>query len=273
MYPFDLRALNGLWRIGYIIRMSGARRVRPRIAIVADRRTASFGAWKDVELASVWMHYVEAIDEAGGIPVIVPLARCFDSDPALALEAIDGLLLTGGRDMDAASYGAQPDPANEDGDPLRDRIELAIAREALDRDMPILGVCRGMQLLNVALGGGIDQHLADPDRIHRAAEPGAFVDHPIDVVAGTRLATILGDDPADVRSHHHQGVEPLAERLTVSARSPDGLVEAAEDPDRAFCVAVLWHPEENLPAGGAKLYAALVDAARAASDDGDRAIA
>jgi putative glutamine amidotransferase len=270
MYPFDGRRLNGLQRIGYIIRMAAVRRVRPRIAIVADRRVASFGAWSDVELASVWMHYVEAIDSAGGIPVIVPIARCFDEDPALALEAIDGLLLTGGRDLDASSYGADPDPENEEGDALRDRIELAIAHEALERDMPLLGVCRGMQLLNVALGGGIDQHLADPDAIHRA-EPGAFVDHPIETVAGSRLADILGAEPDDVRSHHHQGVAPLASAFTVSARSPDGLVEAVEVADRSFCVAVLWHPEENLEAGGAKLYEALVDASRsahAAAEDG-----
>ena len=244
--------------VGYIIHMASM--VRPRIAMIADRREASFGAWRDVALAAVWAHYVEAVDAAGGLPIVIPVVEAIEEEPALALEGIDGLLLTGGRDIDASSYGADAHPSNEDGDPLRDRVELALASEALARDLPVLGVCRGMQLLNLALGGGIDQHLEDSDGIHRA-DPGTFVDHSIEIAAGTRLATILGDEPAEVRSHHHQGVEPLADELVVSARSPDGLVEAFEAPDRAFCVAVLWHPEENLAGGGADLYAALVAAA------------
>lgn len=238
-------------------------RGRPRIGLVADRRSASFGAWSDVDLAFVWSHYVAAIGAAGGAPVIFPLAECYAEDPALALDAVDGLVLAGGRDLEAATYGEEPDPANEPGDPLRDRIELAVAELALARDLPVLGVCRGMQLLNIVLGGGIAQHLEDPERIHRG-EPGTFVEHPVDAVAGTRTAAILGA-PNPVRSHHHQGVEPLAERFVASAHSPDGLIEAAEVADRSFCVAVLWHPEEDLAGGGLRLYEALVDAARAGS--------
>lgn len=230
--------------------------------MIADRREASFGAWRDVELAAVWSRYVEAVDRAGGLPIVIPVAGGVERDPGLALEGIAGLLLTGGRDIDASSYGQTAGPHNELGEPVRDRVELGIAAAALERDLPLLGVCRGMQILNLALGGGIDQHLDDPGEIHRG-QPGSFVDHPVEVVAGTRLESILGERPAEVRSHHHQGVEPLADELVVSARSPDGLVEAAESPDRAFCVAVLWHPEENLTAGGAKLYEALVEAASA----------
>ncbi len=237
--------------------------VRPRIAMIADRRRASFGPWKDVDLASVWAHYPEAVDGAGGLPVVIPVLEAVVTEPELALEGFDGLLLTGGRDIDPSSYGEESHPATEDGDPLRDRVELAICAAALAREMPLLGVCRGMQLLNVALGGGVDQHLDDPERIHRA-DPGSFVDHPVETVAGTRVAEILGEDPAPVRSHHHQGLDPVAGDLVVSARSPDGMVEAVEAPDRAFCIAVLWHPEENLAAGGAELYGALVEAARAA---------
>ncbi len=230
--------------------------------MVGDRRAASFGAWRDVELSSVWSRYIEAVSGAGGAPLIIPVDPYYADAPGHALEIFDGLLLTGGRDLDASSYGEQADPANEPGDPLRDRLELTLAHAALDRDMPVLGVCRGMQLLNVALGGGIEQHLDDPTRIHRG-EPGTFVDHEIEVVAGTRLAAILGESPNPVRSHHHQGVDPLADRLVASAHSSDGLIEAAESRDHGFCVAVLWHPEENLAAGGSHLYAALVDAARA----------
>jgi putative glutamine amidotransferase len=237
---------------------------RPRIGLVADRRSASFGAWSDVDLAFAWTHYVAAIDAAGGAPLIFPLAECFAEAPELALDPIDGLVLAGGRDLEAATYGEQPDPANEPGDPLRDRIELALAELALERDLPVLGVCRGMQLLNIALGGGIAQHLADPERIHRG-EPGTFVEHPVEPVADTRLAAILGGAEVAVRSHHHQGVEPLAPRFRASAHSPDGLVEAAEVEDQGFCVAVLWHPEEDLAGGGLRLYEALVEAARAGS--------
>ena len=238
-----------------------------RIGVVADRRTAGFGAWRDVELSLVWNHYVEALTRAGAAPVVFPASECYAEAPELALELVDGLLLTGGRDLDATAYGEQPNPENEPGDPLRDRVELAIARAALARDLPTLGVCRGMQVLNVVLGGGIDQHLPDPERLHRRG-PGAFVDHDVEAVGGTRLASILGSEPVTVRSHHHQGVAPLAPSLTVAARSSDGVVEGAEDPGRSFCTAVLWHPEENLDGGGLAIYEALVDSARAQRETG-----
>ncbi|MQA72796.1 MAG: gamma-glutamyl-gamma-aminobutyrate hydrolase family protein [Solirubrobacterales bacterium] len=236
-------------------------RDRVRIGIVGDRRAASFGAWNEVELSLVWNDYVEALTRAGAAPIVFPVAECFADAPELALDVVDGLVLSGGRDLDAGSYGEDPDPANELGDPLRDRVELAIARAALERDLPTLGVCRGMQILNVVLGGGIEQHLADPERTHRG-DPGTFVGHGVEAVSGTRLAAILGPGRSEVRSHHHQGVEPLAGPLRIAARSPDGVVEAAEDPARSFCVAVLWHPEEDLDGGGLDIYEALVAAAR-----------
>ena len=142
-----------------------------RIGMVADTRDASFGHWTDVSLSGVWSHYVQALDRGGAAPGDLPGVEAYEDAPELALELVDGLLLTGGRDLDAASYGADPDPANEPADPLRDRVELALARAAIERDLPVLGVCRGMHVLNVALGGGIDQHLADPDGVHRG-EPG-----------------------------------------------------------------------------------------------------
>jgi putative glutamine amidotransferase len=232
-----------------------------RIAMVADTRAATFGAWRDVRLSAVWSNYVDAVDRAGGAPVIFPVLEAYASDPGLVLDLADGLLLTGGRDLDASSYGAEVHPENEVGDTLRDQMELALAAEAVDAEMPVLGVCRGMQVLNVALGGGIEQHLADPDRLHRAQ--GAFTTHTVAPVAGTRFAEIAGSNPAPVRSHHHQGVEPLAESLIASAHSPDGLVEAVEAPGDAYCVAVLWHPEQDLEAGGQAVYDSLVAAASA----------
>jgi putative glutamine amidotransferase len=235
---------------------------RPRIGLVADRREASFGAWSDIELDAVWTHYVDAIAQAGGAPVIFPLTEAYADAPGLALDIVDGLLLAGGRDVNPSSYGAEPHPESDAADPLRDRIELALATAAVERDLPTLGVCRGMQVLNLALGGGIEQHIADPDGIHRGA-PGTFVGHNVDVAPGSRLASILGAS-AEVRSHHHQGVAPLADRFTPSAHAADGVVEAAEVGDREFCLAVLWHPEEDLQGGGAQLYEALVGAALAA---------
>jgi putative glutamine amidotransferase len=234
---------------------------RPRIGMVGERRPASYGTWTEVELCFVWATYADAIARAGGAPVAFPPVEAYADDPALALDAVDGLLLTGGRDIDARSYGAERHPANDEGDPIRDRIELALGRAALERGLAILGVCRGMQMLNLLAGGGIDQHLDDPSRIHRG-DSGTFVGHRVAAVDGTRLASIIGTDSIEVRSHHHQGVEPLAEGFVVAARSEDGLTEGAEAPDRGFCVSVLWHPEEDLAGGGLKLYEALVDAAR-----------
>jgi putative glutamine amidotransferase len=232
-----------------------------KIGMVADRREASFGAWRDVELTAVWSHYVDAIERAGGAPVIFPAIERYAESPSEIAEAVDGLVLTGGRDIEAASYGAEPDPHNEPGNPLRDRVELALARAAITERLPVLGVCRGMQVLNLALGGGLVQHLEDPEGVHVGA-PGEFVDHEVTPDAGTRLARLIGERPVAVRSHHHQGLEPVAASLRVSARSPDGLAEAVETDGEHFCVAVLWHPEENLDAGGLGLYEGLVAAAR-----------
>lgn len=228
--------------------------------MVADRREASFGAWHEVELTAVWSHYVDAIEAAGGAPVIFPAIERYADAPGEIAAVLDGLVLTGGRDIDARSYGSEPDPRNEAGNPLRDRVELALARLARDERLPVLGVCRGMQLLNVALGGGIDQHLDDSGGLHRGS-PGKFVDHEVTVEPGSRLAAIVGDGAISVRSHHHQGVAPVAGGLSVSARSPDGLAEAVEGGD-GFCVAVLWHPEEKLDEAGRSVYEALVAAAR-----------
>lgn len=233
---------------------------RPRIGILSDRRRASFGAWSDVDLSFVWTHYVEALDHAGGLPVVFPTTAFLAERPGEALDAVDALLLPGGRDLAAESYGAEPHPANEPGDPERDRAELALCREALDRGLPILGVCRGMQLLNLVLGGGIEQHLEDADGVHRA-QPGSFTSHDVEIVPGSRLAEIAGGDRARVRSHHHQGIAPLADDLSAVAHAPDGVIEAAELDGDGFCLAVLWHPEEDLEGGGSDLYRALVAAA------------
>ncbi len=173
---------------------------------------------------------------------------------------IDGVLLSGGSDVDPARYGAA-NVAAEDLDAQRDEVELALARRALDEDLPTLGICRGLQLLNVALGGGLVQHVEG----HRPAEREGLLRHEaLSVMPGTRLAAAVGEEPLDVNSRHHQAVTPatLAPGLTATA-IVDGLVEAFEAPDRRWLVAVQWHPERTSEVSPAALgvFDALVEQA------------
>lgn len=230
-----------------------------RVGIVLDPRVASFGAWHDVEVNLLWAEYVEGIDAAGGLAVTFPPTQALADNPEAALGAIDALLLTGGPDIQASSYGEDPHPMSEPGSELRDGAELALARVALAADLPILGVCRGMQILNIAMGGGIDQHIHDPDAAHRSDD---FVSHPVQAQEGSLLARAIGTDEVAVRSFHHQGLDPVADGMNVVAKSPDGIVEAVEVPGQSFCLAVLWHPEQDLGQGGQGLFDALVQATR-----------
>lgn len=230
-----------------------------RVGIVLDPRVASFGAWRDVDVNLLWAGYVEGIDAARGLAVTFPPTQALADNPEAALGAIDALLLTGGPDIQASSYGEDPHPMSEPGSELRDGAELALARVALAADLPILGVCRGMQILNIAMGGGIDQHIHDPDAAHRSDD---FVNHPVQAQEGSLLARAIGTDEVAVRSFHHQGLDPVADGMNVVAKSPDGIVEAVEVPGQSFCLAVLWHPEQDLGHGGQGLFDALVQATR-----------
>jgi len=254
---------SGRWVFVYIIQSMAKGRddgSRPVIGLVADRRPATFGAWTDIEVDLVWSLYTAAIERAGGAALIAPPAGYVAEDPGLLLDRVDGLLLTGGRDIDAGSYGATAHPENDLGDPVRDAGEIALARAALVRSAPVLGVCRGMQVLNLATGGSLHQHLEDPERIHRAG-PGAFVPHDVAIEPGSLLAGIVGAESTEIRSHHHQGLAEVGAGLRVSARSGDGVIEAFEGDGEDFCLAVLWHPEVDLEGGGLNIYAALVEAA------------
>lgn len=213
--------------------------------------------------------YVERVVEAGGLPLLLPVV---DPDRAEAyLDLADGLLLIGGDDVDPSLYGAEPHPALGAVDLARDRFELALLRVAMARDLPTLGVCRGVQVMNVALGGTLWQDL--PSEFSGAlAHAGAYdASHDVDVVPGSRLAAILGIGSSGaggarvaVNSHHHQALRRVAPTLAVTARSPDGVVEASELPSQRFFVGVQWHPE-RLPDAEAtrRLFAAFVaEAAR-----------
>jgi putative glutamine amidotransferase len=230
--------------------------MRPLIGITTYVEQAQWGYW-DLEAALIPSDYVTAISDAGGRAVLLP-----PSDDAVeeTLEAVDGIVFTGGSDIDPKEYGAEAHPETFGIRADRDSFELALMRAALERDMPVLGVCRGIQVLNVARGGDLHQHL--PDLVgherHKHDPPGIFNDHEVAIEPETRLASILGDTHA-VKSHHHQALRTLGEGLVETARADDGTVEAVEDPGRRFALGVLWHPEAG---ENKRLFEALVEEAR-----------
>ena len=213
---------------------------KPVVGITTYLTSAAWGAWSQ-EAALVPADYVTAVVRAGGAPLLVPPG----ADVASVIAVVDGLVFSGGSDLDPALYGADAHAATGGVVRARDDFELSLMRAALERDVPVLAICRGSQVLNVALGGDLEQHV--PDRVgheeHRAVA-GTFSEHGIDVLPGTRLAEVLsGDRRGDVKSHHHQGFGALGAGLRESARAPDGTLEAIEDPTRRFALGVLWHPE------------------------------
>ncbi|HET7443596.1 MAG TPA: gamma-glutamyl-gamma-aminobutyrate hydrolase family protein [Solirubrobacterales bacterium] len=239
--------------------MSGA----PAIGICAAIERVSWGVWDGYEVTLAPRAYVTAVQNAGGLAIVLPPDAAAVTDPDVLLDRIDALILAGGADIDPASYGAEPHPETKGTWPDRDAFEIALARRALDRDLPVLGICRGMQLLNVALGGSLDQHLPESigEETHRTVA-GTFSKHDVRLLPGTLACEAAGTEGFVVWSHHHQGVERLGDGVRVSGYSrDDDLVEAIELPDKRFALGVVWHPEED---PDSKLIAALVDAAKGA---------
>jgi gamma-glutamyl-gamma-aminobutyrate hydrolase PuuD len=229
--------------------------ISPVIGITSYAEQARWGVW-DAPAALIPMAYVRAVERAGGRPLLVP-----PSEEAIeeTLDALDGLLFSGGADLDPELYGAEAHPETNGVQPERDRGEIALLQAALERDMPVLAVCRGSQVFNVARGGDLVQHLPEVvgDEKHKHT-PGVFADHDVDVKADSRLGRLLGER-APVKSHHHQGYGRLGEGLVESARAEDGTIEAFEDPSHRFALGVLWHPEEG---EDFRLFEQLVDEAR-----------
>jgi putative glutamine amidotransferase len=193
--------------------------------------------------------YLTAIQRAGGLALMVPPDPQLADDPDELLELLDGLVLAGGADMDPSSYGADPHERTNGTSPERDRLELALIRRAVDRDIPTLGICRGMQVLNVAFGGTLHQHL--PDEVghedHRRAT-GTFEnsDHDVRLADGSLAAQAAGELLHGTKSHHHQGVAKLGDGLEVTGTSVlDDLPEAIEIPAKRFVLGVQWHPEAD----------------------------
>jgi putative glutamine amidotransferase len=208
--------------------------------------------------------YTLAVQRAGGLALVLPPDDEVALHPDELLDRLDGLMIAGGADIDPATYGARAHPQTSGTCPDRDRFEAALTWRALERDVPVLGICRGMQMLNVATGGTLEQHL--PDRLghedHRPS-PGRFVEHEVRVEPGSLAARATGESERHmVTSHHHQGPGKFGESLVPSAWAlPDGSVEALEAPDRRFALGVLWHPEQD---ERSRVIGALVDAARGA---------
>jgi putative glutamine amidotransferase len=230
--------------------------MRPIVGITTYVEPARWGQW-DLPAALIPLSYVQSVEAAGGRALLVPPS---DDGVEETLDALDGLLLSGGADLDPSVYNAQPHPATVGVRAERDRAELALLEGALARDMPVLAVCRGSQLLNVARGGDLVQHLPEVIGDDRHKERlGEFSDHEVGVSADSRLGAIVGER-VPVKSSHHQGLGRVGERLVVTAWADDGTIEAVEDPAQRFTLGVLWHPEEG--EDGA-LFRALVEEARA----------
>ena len=229
------------------------------IGLTTYLEQARTGVW-DVRASFLPAVYFQGVTAAGGVAMLLP-PQPVDSDIAeRVLDGLDGLLITGGKDVDPAAYGQQPHSSTDQPGLQRDAWEFALLDAALKRDLPVLGICRGAQVLNVALGGTLHQHL--PDVIghsgHRAGNA-VFTALPVRTVPGTRLAALVGES-VDARCYHHQAIAELGEGLVASAWDVDGVIEALELPGHGFVLAVQWHPEESLD--DLRLFSAIVEAAR-----------
>ncbi|HEX4521114.1 MAG TPA: gamma-glutamyl-gamma-aminobutyrate hydrolase family protein [Gaiellaceae bacterium] len=225
---------------------------RPLVGITTYLTRAAFGVW-DLDTALVPYDYVRAVERAGGRALLVPPAA---DGIAETLDALDALIFSGGSDLDPELYGQEVHPETNGVVRERDSAELALLTAALARDLPVLAICRGSQVLNVALGGDLVQHL--DGETHKQI-PGEFAEHEVTLVPDERLYPLLGER-VSVKSHHHQGFGKLAAGLRVAAVADDGSVEALWKPDSRFAVGVLWHPEAG---EDARLFGELVAEAAA----------
>ncbi len=247
-------------------------RPRPLIGLTTYRQITSWWSWER-DAALVPGSYLDVVEAAGGQPVLLPPSRtagprCDQRSGAdttagsahgfeRVVAALDGLVLTGGGDLEAGRYGRRADPHNDGANPNRDDLELGLVQAALAVDMPVLAVCRGLQVLNVALGGDLVQHLSEPAGSAHRPRPGAFGPVRVTTEPSSAVRRLVGES-AEVWCSHHQAIGSLAPGLVVTATSTDGVIEAVELPGHRFVLGVQWHPEE---VGDARLFEALVAAA------------
>jgi putative glutamine amidotransferase len=235
---------------------------RPVIGIATALERARYGMW-DASCFLLQVGYVRSLQQAGALALMIPPDPALVESPDEILDRLDALVLAGGADIDPASYGAAPHPETLGTVPARDEAELALVRRAIERDLPVLGICRGMQLINIALGGTLNQHL--PDLVghddHRP-NPGSFdgSEHDVRLEPGSLAARVIGKEIHSTKSHHHQGVDALGEGLVISGRSVlDDLPEALEAPENTWVLGVQWHPEAD---PDSPVVAAVVEEAR-----------
>ncbi|MBL8833319.1 MAG: gamma-glutamyl-gamma-aminobutyrate hydrolase family protein [Rhodospirillales bacterium] len=233
---------------------------RPRIGITLDSEPA--GGWSKMPWYALRQNYCGAVADVGGLPLPLP------HEPELAdayLDGIDGLLITGGAfDVDPALFGDATKHATVKTKDRRTAFEHAMVKGALARDMPILGICGGEQLLNVALGGTLHQHVPDafPNGLaHEQPNPRTEPGHAVDVVPGTLLHRVVGATRMNVNSAHHQAVKDVGPGVVVNAKAPDGVIEGIEHPGKRFCLGVEWHPEYSIDPGDGAIFVAFIKAA------------
>jgi putative glutamine amidotransferase len=237
---------------------------RPVIGICTSLERARWSVWDQQAALTPW-GYIAAVQRAGGLAVLLPPDEVLEAEPDDLLDLLDGLILAGGADIDPSAYGAEPHAETHGSVPERDSFEIALARRAIECDLPLLGVCRGMQLMNVAQGGTLLQHLPEVygHHEHRRAI-GTFdgADHDVRLEPGSLAARAAGETLHGTKSHHHQGIDQLGEGLRVTGWSVmDELPEAFEIPENRFALGVQWHPEAD---ERSNLIAALVVEAAAA---------
>jgi gamma-glutamyl-gamma-aminobutyrate hydrolase PuuD len=227
----------------------------PLIGLTTYMVTARHGVWEE-PAALLPMTYVSAVIRSGGTPVLLPPSP---ADPHSVLEVLSGLVVTGGPDVDPRLYGAEPHEETDPPRPERDQWESALSLAALDLDLPLLAVCRGLQVLNVAMGGTLHQHLPQVtgNDAHRTVR-GRMTPNTFTVDAGTTLASAVGT-ATEGMCHHHQAIDLLGGRMRAVARAGDGTIEAAEVDGHRFALGVQWHPESN--DADDRLFKALVEAA------------
>jgi putative glutamine amidotransferase len=233
---------------------------KPLIGITTYLERSQTGVW-DVPASFLPKVYLDAVTNAGGIAILLPPQPVDDQIATSVVNSLDGLLVAGGKDVDPARYGQEPHPTTDEPRPDRDAWEDALLKAAIDTELPFLAICRGLQILNVALGGSLHQHLPEVVGDARfSGDNGVFASNEVSVGDSGVVSTLLAETPTlTVQSYHHQGIDRVAPGLHVTAES-NGIVQAVELDGVPFGVAVQWHPEQSPE--DLRLFKGLVDAAR-----------
>lgn len=237
--------------------------MKPVIGLTSYRQRGQTGVW-DTEMAMLPAFYLEGVTRAGGIAVILPPQQIDSEDARNLLAGLDGLIVTGGRDVEASKYGHEPHEKAEKPDRLRDLLEDELITAAIQMKLPFLGICRGAQMLNVNRGGTLIQHLPEVVGDNRYLQgEGNFAHMQLCVREGSILSTIFGENVDNAALYHHQAIDEPGDGLNVVAYSPDGIVQAVEVEGHPFGVAVQWHPEQTLD--DLRLFEAFIRATKPAS--------